>query len=240
MRGEDRSNALAICAAVLCVMMTIGLAFALSGKGIIGAMLFEGVDGESVYFVCSGPYDDLALAKSSAELAKSRGGAGYVISGDGSCEIALSAYASEGEATSVSNAIAGSYVKRIDIKKSRLKWADDGVKSATLAALDYYRFAFSGLNECANGLNSQALNIDDVKIKIDVLYEQIGDIKSTYCNNVQDESDQRIVSVKVAIVTALALLDNLTLNLGDAKALSSLRYAAIQLALSRQALMQNL
>lgn len=239
MRVEDKGNILCVCAVVLCVMLTLGLCLMLSGQGFIGAVMFEGVKGESVYFVCSGPYNDVALARSSAELVKNRGGAGYML-GTGDYELVYAAYSSKADAESVSNGIAGTYVKQIDIKKSKLKWADKEEKTASLAALEYYDIAFSTLTECADKLNAKQMTLADVKVKTSTLRQQIEDIKSVYSQNTLDDINSKTADIKLAHMTALALIDNLTLNIGDAPALSSLRYAAVQLVLSRQALMEKI
>ncbi len=239
MRGEDKGNILCVCAVALCVMLTLGLCLMLSGQGFIGAVMFEGVKSESVFFVCSGPYKDVALARSSAELVKSRGGAGYML-GAGEYELVYAAYSSKKDAESVSSGIAGTYLKQIDIKKSKLKWASKDEKTATLAALKYYDVAFSTLSECANGLNKNEIALEDVKVKISTLRQQIEDIKTVYSQNTPDDITSKTADIKLAHMTALALVDNLTLNGGDALALSSLRYAVVQLVLSRQALMERI
>lgn len=239
MRREDKGNILAICAVALCVMITLGLCLMLSGQGFVGAMLFEGVEKESVYLVCAGPYDDLALAKNSAELIKSRGGAGYLL-GSGEYELVYAAYPDLSGAQSVAQALGGAYVKTLNIKKSKLKWAKGDERDATIAALKYYRIAFDALYSCANELNAEEATIDNVKVKIGVLREQIADIKSVFGQNSTDEDDQKIMNVKLALLTALAIVDNITFDGGEAKTLSSLRYAAVQLSLSRQALMDSI
>ena len=239
MRVEDKGNILAVCAVVLCVMLTLGLCLMLSGQGFIGAVMFEGVKSESVYFVCSGPYNDIVLARSSAELVKNRGGAGYMLA-SGDYELVYAAYSSKADAESVSSGIAGTYVKQIDIKKSKLKWADKEEKNASLAALEYYDIAFSTLTECADKLNAKQLTLADVKVKTSTLRQQIEDIKSVYSQNTPDDINSKTAEIKLAHMTALALIDNLTLNSGDASALSSLRYATVQLVLSRQALMDKI
>ena len=239
MRVEDKGNILCVCAVVLCVMLTLGLCLMLSGQGFIGAVMFEGVKSESVYFVCSGPYNDIVLARSSAELVKNRGGAGYMLA-SGGYELVYAAYSSKADAESVSSGIAGTYVKQIDIKKSKLKWADKEEKTASLAALEYYDIAFSTLTECADKLNAKQMTLADVKVKTSTLRQQIEDIKSVYSQNTPDDINSKTAEIKLAHMTALALIDNLTLNSGDASALSSLRYATVQLVLSRQALMEKI
>ena len=240
MHVEDKGNILAICAVALCVMITLGLCLALSGQGFIGAILFEGVQKDSVYLVCAGPYEDIILARNTAELVASRGGAGYMM-GDGSFELVYAAYSNEEDAQGVASALgSGAYVKRIELKKSKLKWAQKDEKQAILAALEYYGVAFSTLYECANKLNTNEVTIEDVKIKIGVLRQQIEDIKRDFDKKSGDNGDARIVEIKVAIITALALVDNLELGKTSAKAMSSLRYAAVQLVLLRQALMEKI
>lgn len=240
MRAEDKGNILAVCAVALCIMLTLGSCITLSGQGFIGAALFESVDGESVFFVCAGGYTDVALASTTAELIRARGGAGYVL-GEDEYELVYAAYPTEDAANGVAEGLGSEvYVRELTIKKSKLKWADKDEKSATLAALEYYRIAFDALYDCANALNAGRMNIEDVKVKIGVLRAQIEDIKCAYWQNTGDNENDNITAVKVAILTAMALVDNLALDGSDVGAMSSMRYAGVQLALSRQALMRSI
>ncbi len=223
-------------------MLTLGLCLLLSGNGLIGAMFSSSEDGESVYLLCSGPYGDILLARSTAELIAGRGGAGYMLSDGENFELVYAVYPDKSEAESVLSSLAdsGAYLKRVDIKKGKLNWADGELKRATQAALKYYRVAFDEMYACANKLNSDEMTVTDVKIKIDVLRAQIEDIKRAFWQIADDSENGKATSVKVAIVTALALIDNLTLDGTRANASSSLRYALVQLSLSRQALMEEI
>ena len=99
MKKSDRQNALAVAAVALCFMLTLGLTYFLGGEGFLAA--FNQSEAEvKCYLLCGGAYESAELARSAAELVKSRGGAGYVLLGD-SAEVVLSVYASEEEAEGV-------------------------------------------------------------------------------------------------------------------------------------------
>ena len=239
-RAADRQNIFCVCAVAFCIMLTLGLCMLLSGEGLLGAVFSK--DGEDgAYMIAVGGYTDITLARTTAELVASRGGAGYV-TGDGEYEIIYAVYKSEGDANSVLSSLGDSaaYVKKIDMPSPKLKWADKGMKEAAQAALKYYPAAFDALYECSNHLNGKTLTIQDVKNRIRVLRAQIEDIKSAFYSYVGDEGDGHTVSIKVALITALALVDNVELDGGEAQAASSLRYQLVQLTLSYSALMSDI
>ena len=63
-------------------MITLGLSVLFSGGGILSAFSFGKSSGQTVYAIAVGGYSDMTLARSTSELIKSRGGAGYVLAGD--------------------------------------------------------------------------------------------------------------------------------------------------------------
>ena len=170
MRGADRQTIFCICSVALCIMATLGLSMLLSGGGILKAASLTGVKGENFYAICTGGYDDIALARNTAELINSRGGAGYVLKEDGAYEIFYAVYPSE----------SGAYIKPLPIVKSKLKWASGDIKKATVSALKYFDMAFDALYDCSNSLNAEDISLEDAKVKTGVLHAQIEDLKSAF------------------------------------------------------------
>ncbi len=241
MRGADRQTIFCICSVALCIMATLGLSMLLSGGGILKAASLTGVKGENFYAICTGGYDDIALARNTAELINSRGGAGYVLKEDGAYEIFYAVYPSESEAKSVLEGLgeSGAYIKPLPIVKSKLKWASGDIKKATVSALKYFDMAFDALYDCSNSLNAEDISLEDAKVKTGVLHAQIEDLKSAFYQIATDDGDKNIISVKVALITALALIDNIDFS-NERKCAASIRYQIVQLVLSRQALMSAL
>lgn len=81
--------------------------------------------------------------------------------------------------------------------------------------------------------------LEDVKTQIKVLYAQIEDIKSAFYQNTVDCDKDEITQTKLALVTTLALLDNIDFAKSTALVASSIRYQIVQLVLCRQALMKT-
>lgn len=199
------------------------------------------IPAESVWGIVSGGYSDISVARSSAEMIKSRGGAGYVKSAE-DIEIVYAVYKDEESADEVLKklSMAGLYLIEIKIDAGDLKWCDKDYYDAVEDALTYYDKAFDTLKTCADNLADDKLIIGDVKIKINVLYDQIEKIKSLFYNNVADYDCEQITQIKLALITTLALLDNIEYGNFDAVCISSLRYQLVQLVLCRQALMRNI
>ena len=240
MRKFSKENIIVVCTIVLCFMLTIGLCSVFSGDGILSVVSFGKSDSEDVYAVAVGGYTDMTLARATADLIKGRGGAGYIVDGD-TIEIIYAVYYDEDTAKSVQAALgeSGTYVKQISIKSSKLKWAGD-LKSAVQAALGYYKLAFDGLYETANNLSDSTIEKQDAITQIQVLTSQIEDIKAVFYQKAADSDSPQITEVKLALITAIALLQNIKRTDNTAQFVSSIRYALVQLVMCRQALMNSI
>lgn len=241
MRKMAKENIVVVCTIVLCIMLTLATCVSFSEGGILAA--FGRVESKAVtiWAVACGGFSNVTIARQSAEMIKSRGGAGYVQSGE-KIEIVYAVYKSEEAAQAVLAKLADKslYLKKIEIQKGSFKWCKDDVKSAVQNALGYFDIAFDALFDCSNSLNEGSCGIEDVKTKIKVLRAQIVDIKSVFYQNTVNCKDEQITQIKLALVTTLALLDNVDFAKNNAYITSSIRYQAIQLALCRQALMSSL
>lgn len=237
MRKAAKENIIVVCTIALCFALTLSLCAVFSGEGLLKAFA-PGSGGSTAYAVAVGGYSDMTLARTTADLIKQRGGAGYVLSGE-SIEIIYAVYPDEESASKVLASLdeGSAYVKKIDIASSKLKWADKNIKDAVTEALSYYDTAFSTLYTTANGLNGNTINTDDARTQIRVLQAQIEDIKSVFYQNTQNQECSQITEIKLALITSLALLQNINSDGSAASFASSIRYALVQLALCRQALM---
>lgn len=199
------------------------------------------IPAKSVWGIVSGGYSDISVARSSAEMIKSRGGAGYVKSTE-YIEIVYAVYKDKESADEVLKklSMAGLYLVEIEIDASELKWCDKEYYNAVEGALTYYDKSFDALKTWADSLADGKLTIGDVKIKINVLYGQIEEIKSLFYNSVANYDCEQITQIKLALITTLALLDNIEYDNSDALCISSLRYQLVQLVLCHQALMRNI
>jgi len=241
MRNAAKENIIVVCTIALCFMLTISLCAAFSGGGLLTVFSAERTGGSSAYVIAVGGYDDITLARSSADLIKQRGGAGYISEGD-TIEIIYAVYP-DGESANKALTSLGegsAYVKEIEISASKLKWADKDVKTIAVSDLRYYDEAFSVLYTTANELNSKSIGIDDAKTKIRVLKAQIEDIKSDFYQNIKDNEKEQITEIKLALITSIALLDNINATSNAALYTSSVRYALVQLVFCRQALMNRI
>ena len=180
----------------------------------------------------------MTMARQSADMIKSKGGAGYVLNLDG-IEIIYAVYKSEDEANDVLAKLADKslYIKRFDISKGSFKWCDGDLKNTVQNALNYFDVAFDSMYECSNLLNDSTIGIEDAKTKIKVLRAQIEDIKSVFYQNTANNIEEQITQIKLALVTTLALLDNIDFSKNVALVTSSIRYQLVQLVLCRQSLM---
>lgn len=80
---------------------------------------------QAVYAVACGGYSDMTLARASADMIKSRGGAGYVLKGD-EIEIIYALYPSQDD---VKRVVSSMGERGVYVKKSRLtKDLSSGVK----------------------------------------------------------------------------------------------------------------
>ena len=237
MRKAGKENIIVVCTIVLCFMVTIGLCTVFSGEGILGVFSASKGDDNTVYAVAVGGYTDMTLARSTADLIKGRGGAGYVINGE-SIEIVYAVYPDKESAQKVLNGLGDNtaYIKEIGINMPDLKWASGYMKTTALTALSYYDIAFDALYTTANSLADGSIGADDARTKIRVLSAQIEDMKSVFYQNTVELDNEDVTDIKLALITALALLDNIKTTGTTAQFVSSMRYALVQLVLCRQAL----
>ena len=239
MRKGAKENIIVVCTIVLCFMLTIGLCSIFSGDGILGVFSAsnKGSGTVDVYALAVGGYPDMTLARTTAELIKGRGGAGYVVSGE-SIEIIYAVYPDEETAKKVLIALdeSSAYIKRISINIPKYKWAEGDVKTTVDSALSYYNIAFDTLYKTANSLADGSISTDDARTKIRVLNAQINDIKSGFYQNTIEINNEDVTEIKLALITAIALLDNIKTSGSVPQFVSSMRYALVQLVFCRQAL----
>lgn len=238
MRKPAKDNIIVVCTIVLCVMLTLALCVSFSKGGLVSVWNKVESNAQSVWTIACNGYPDMTMARQSADMIKSKGGAGYVLNLDG-IEIIYAVYKSEDEANDVLAKLADKslYVKRCDISKGRFKWCDGDFKNTVQNALNYFDVAFDSMYECSNLLNDSTIGIEDAKTKIKVLRAQIEDIKSVFYQNTANRSEEQITQIKLALVTTLALLDNIDFSKNVALVTSSIRYQLVQLVLCRQSLM---
>ena len=238
MRKPAKDNIIVVCTIVLCVMLTLALCVSFSEGGLVSVWNKVESNAQSVWAIACTGYSDMTMARQSAEMIKSKGGAGYVLNLDG-IEIIYAVYKSEDEANDVLAKLADKslYVKRFDISKGSFKWCDADLKNTVQNALNYFDVAFDSMYECSNLLNDSTIGIEDAKTKIKVLRAQIDDIKSVFYQNTANRSEEQITQIKLALVTTLALLDNIDFSKNVALVTSSIRYQLVQLVLCRQSLM---
>ena len=89
-------------------------------------------------------------------------------------------------------------------------------------------------------MNGESITVDDAKTQIKVLYSQIDDIKSQFYQDSENCDKEQITEIKLALVTTLALLDNVDFSKNRALVTSSLRHQLVQLTYCRKALMSNI
>lgn len=238
MRKIAKDNIIVVCTIVLCIMLTLALCVSFSEGGLLS--VFNKVESKSqtMWAIACKGYSDISTARQSAEMIKSRGGAGYVQSGD-EIEIIYAVYKSEEDAKKVLAGLSDKslYLKRYDISEGSFKWCKEDVKSAVGEALCYFDVFFDGLYDLSNKLNESKISVEEAKIEIKVLQAQIEDIKSAFYQKTANCNEEQITQIKLALVTSLALLDNVDFSKNDAYATASLRYQLVQGVLCRQALM---
>lgn len=238
MRKIAKDNIIVVCTIVLCIMLTLALCVSFSEGGLLS--VFNKVESKSqtMWAIACKGYSDISTARQSAEMIKSRGGAGYVQSGE-EIEIIYAVYKSEEGAKKVLAGLSDKslYLKRYDISEGSFKWCKEDIKSAVGEALCYFDVFFDGLYDLSNKLNESKISVEDAKIEIKVLQAQIEDIKSAFYQKTANCNEEQITQIKLALVTTLALLDNVDFSKNDAYAMASLRYQLVQGVLCRQALM---
>lgn len=238
MREIAKDNIIVVCTIVLCIMLTLALCVSFSEGGLLS--VFNKVESKSqtMWAIACKGYSDISTARQSAEMIKSRGGAGYVQSGD-EIEIIYAVYKSEEDAKKVLAGLSDKslYLKRYDISEGSFKWCKEDIKSAVGEALCYFDVFFDGLYDLSNKLNESKISVEEAKIEIKVLQAQIEDIKSAFYKKTANYNEEQITQIKLGLVTSLALLDNVDFSKNDAYATASLRYQLVQGVLCRQALM---
>ncbi len=238
MRKIAKDNIIVVCTIVLCIMLTLALCVSFSEGGLLS--VFNKVESKSqtMWAIACKGYSDISMARQSAEMIKSRGGAGYVQSGE-EIEIIYAVYKSEEDAKKVLAGLSDKslYLKRYDISEGSFKWCKEDIKSAVGEALCYFDVFFDGLYDLSNKLNESKISVEEAKIEIKVLQAQIEDIKSAFYQKTANCNEEQITQIKLALVTTLALLDNVDFSKNDAYATASLRYQLVQGVLCRQALM---
>lgn len=238
MRKIAKDNIIVVCTIVLCIMLTLALCVSFSEGGLLS--VFNKVESKSqtMWAIACKGYSDISMARQSAEMIKSRGGAGYVQSGE-EIEIIYAVYKSEEDAKKVLAGLSDKslYLKRYDISEGSFKWCDGDLKNTVQNALNYFDVAFDSMYECSNLLNDSTIGIEDAKTKIKVLRAQIEEIRSVFYQNTANRSEEQITQIKLALVTTLALLDNIDFSKNVALVTSSIRYQLVQLVLCRQSLM---
>lgn len=238
MRKIAKDNIIVVCTIVLCIMLTLALCVSFSEGGLLS--VFNKVESKSqtMWAIACKGYSDISTARQSAEMIKSRGGAGYVQSGE-EIEIIYAVYKSEEDAKKVLAGLSDKslYLKRYEISEGSFKWCKEDIKSAVGEALCYFDVFFDGLYDLSNKLNESKISVEEAKIEIKVLQAQIEDIKSAFYQKTANCNEEQITQIKLALVTTLALLDNVDFSKNDAYATASLRYQLVQGVLCRQALM---
>lgn len=238
MRKIAKDNIIVVCTIVLCIMLTLALCVSFSEGGLLS--VFNKVESKSqtMWAIACKGYSDISTARQSAEMIKSRGGAGYVQSGE-EIEIIYAVYKSEEDAKKVLAGLSDKslYLKRYEISEGSFKWCKEDVKSAVGEALCYFDVFFDGLYDLSNKLNESKISVEEAKIEIKVLQAQIEDIKSAFYHKTANYNEEQITQIKLGLVTSLALLDNVDFSKNDAYATASLRYQLVQGVLCRQALM---
>ena len=240
MRTSDRQNALAVAAVALCFMLTLGLAYLLGGEGFLLAFNQSDAD-EKCYLLCGGAYENVELAREAAELVKTRGGAGYVIVGE-ECEVVLAAYLTLEDAEKVldgGGGGTGAYLKEVPVGAFDTAALGDDIADETESALGYFSLTFDCFTSAADGLSAGTLTASDVRIRLAVCRARVEELRTAFSDAAREVSDARATELKLALVTALALIDNVTAAdmYGSAAVISSLRYQSVQLALCREALL---
>lgn len=238
MRKIAKDNIIVVCTIVLCIMLTLALCVSFSEGGLLS--VFNKVESklQTMWAIACKGYSDISTARQSAEMIKSRGGAGYVQNGD-EIEIIYAVYKSEQDAKKVLAGLSDKslYLKRYDISEGSFKWCKEDIKSAVGEALCYFDVFFDGLYDLSNKLNESKISVEEAKIEIKVLQAQIEDIKSAFYHKTANYNEEQITQIKLGLVTSLALLDNVDFSKNDAYATASLRYQLVQGVLCRQALM---
>lgn len=224
-KRADRVDGMVVATIVLCFAMTLALGFFIGGDSIVSAVFRESTDGRTFYFICVDGGENRSMARETANVIKKKGGAGYLDIADGN-KILLAVYPTEKGANDVLDALdyTGAYLVKKTSKKVKYGKDDNVIKGA----LTYIDVAFDGLYSLTNSVADGSISLQELNTQLNVLYAQIDEIKSVFYENTKNSDDEKITSLKLALVTCLALIDGV--ECGDsATALSSLRHQTIQL-----------
>lgn len=237
-----KQDALAICAVALCFAITLSMCFILDGEGFLAAIGVSGGDGETYYLLCGGAYENIALARNYADLMRTRGGAGYVLADGERYEVILAVYSSSSDAEAALGAsgMQGAYLRELTILNPSAEWAK-GSEGAVVSAMKYFPLTYSELTSLSRGLSEGGLTFTDVRTRLDVLRVRLDEMKSEFYSATSKLSDGRYTEIKMALVTALALVFNVSFESPSgaediAYACASLRYQAVQLVMCRKSL----
>ncbi len=236
MRKIDKGNCLVVATIVMCFALTLCCCLLFDGAGLLST--FEKKEEEHSFFcVVTGGYSDVTIARSTADLIKLRGGAGYIIQGE-EIEIALAVYPDSEQAESVLSKLGdkSAYINEIALKTPDYKWVKTENQDDIKAALTYFDTAYDKLYSVANSLAAGTLSTEDAKTQIRVLSMTIEDIKSDFYSKFSTSDKEEITEIKLALITCMALLDNVNTSGSLAAVLSSVRYQTVQLVLCYQAL----
>jgi len=236
-RETSRENLFVVGVIVLSFVVTLGLSFIFSGKGFLSlAGVFDREKTRTFYAVAVGGYDDMTLARNTAELIKSRGGAGYVTKNSGdekqNIEIIYAVYPDKSSAEKVLAALddRSAYTREIKAKEGAYSWCEGDQKTAVKNAMTYFDLAYQTMYDVSNSLNDNVTDVDGAKVKIRVLYKQIEDIKSVFYQNTQKVDKSQITEIKLALITALALVDGIEFGT-PVSTCASIRHQLVQLVL---------
>ncbi len=242
----EKQDALVICAVALCFLITLAMCFIIDGEGFVAVVRSGSGDDETYYLLCGGAYENISLARNYADLIKARGGAGYVLAEEGSYQVILSVYSDSEDAQAAleSSGMQGAYLLELTILNPSCEWAGDA-KGEAEAALGYFSLAYAELNSLSRGVADGTLTLTDARTRLDVLRERISEIKADFYDATAEKSDNRHTEIKLALVTTVALLDNVSFSSPSgaesaAYACASMRYQQVQLVMCRKALGETL
>lgn len=236
-----KENVVVVCTILLCIAFTITLCLVYSSDGLIAVFSANKKESQSFWMIVSSPYSDITLARSSALMVKNRGGAGYVKSGE-SIRIVYAVYEDSESCNSALKRLGsqGVFVEEIKIDECDFGWCDRQYQQAVEDALSYFQITFATLKNCADSLANESIQIVDAKTQIEVLSSQIDEIKSSFYEKVENCNCEEITQIKLALITVLALIDNVEYDESTPLCVSSIRYALVQSVFCYQALMSSI
>ena len=240
-RRKSGDNGLVIATVIVSLLFVVAVGYFIGGDNLVSSVFNKASKEDQTFcFLTTDTFEDITIARQNADIIRNRGGAGYVDMREDN-RIILAVYPDEQSAKSVQQKLGDKsiIVASIDIPAFKINMKDKALNTACDNALEYFDIAFDELYNMSNSLADNNIAIEDVKVKLDVLRTQIGDIKSVFYEKTKDADDAEITEIKVAIVTCLALIDGV--EIGDlARTLSSLRRQTVQLVFCHVALANTL